>query len=102
MSFNSSKYLAVGAKVRVKEPMDVPDYSVWDDDKGRSSTPVKRRLQSMFFRGDRKITAEVMYVARESDREKLRRKGLVKLRIREASGSMVNITADPLKLETSR
>ncbi len=102
MSFNGSRHMPVGAKVRVKEPMDVPEYSVWDDDKGRSSTPVKRRLQSMFFRGDKKVTAEVMYIPKESDREKLRRNGLVKLRVREASGSMVNITADPAKLESTR
>ena len=102
MSFDGSKHLAVGTKVRVAVAMDVPEWSTWDDDKGRTSASLKKRLQQSFFRGDKKITAEVMYVPKETEREKLRRKGQVKLRIRESSGAMLNITADPEKLVKCR
>ena len=101
MSFESNKYLAVGTKVRVAEPMDVPEWSTWDDDKGRTSSPVKKRLQAAFFRGDKKVTAEIVYIAKESERERLRRKNQIKVRVREASGSMLNITADPTTLVKS-
>ena len=95
MGFNTNKFLAAGTKVRVTEPREVPTWSTWDDDKGRTSTPVKKRLQTMFFKVHKKITAEVVYIARESEREKLRRKGQIKLRIRDTNGSMLSITADP-------
>lgn len=98
MPFDESKNLAVGSKVRVSEAMDVPEWCEWDDDKGRTSGVLKKRLQLMFFRGDKKITAEVVYVPKESEREKLRRQGRVKLRLREPSGAMLTITADPSKL----
>ena len=101
MAFNQSKYMAAGSRVRVTEPMDVPEWSTWDDDKGRTSGSVKRRLQASFFRGDRKISAEVVYISKESEREKLRRKGQIKLRLREASGTMLSITADPSRLVKS-
>lgn len=98
MSFNTSKYLAVGTKVRVVEPMEVPETSKWDDDKGRTSSSVKRRMQLQFFQGNPKYTAEIVYVARESEREKLRRKGLVKVRVRDAGGTALVLTAEPHKL----
>lgn len=98
MAFDSSKFLAVGAKVRVIKPMEIPNSSTWDDDKGRTSSAVKRRLQTMFFQGNGKVMAEVVYVARESERDKLRRKGQIKIRVRDPSGAMLNITADPAKL----
>jgi len=94
MAFGGNGQLAAGTKVRVREPMEVPEGSVWDDDKGRTSTPVKKRLQALFFKKDRKVTAEVVYIARESEREKLRRKGQVKVRIRDSSGSAVIVTAE--------
>jgi len=98
MGFNSNKFMAAGTRVRVVEPMQVPEWSKWDDDRGRSSTPVKKRIQGLFFNGDRKVTAEVLYVASETERDKLRRKGLVKVRLREPSGVSLTITADPGKL----
>jgi hypothetical protein len=98
MAFNESKYLAVGAKVKVIEPMEVPEWSTWDDDKGRTSGPVKKRLQGMFFRGDKKVVGEIVYISKESVREKLRRNGQVKVRVRDQSGSILVITADPAKL----
>ena len=60
MAFDDNKNLAAGTKVRIAESMDVPEWSQWDDDKGRISGSVKKRLQQMFFRGDRKLTAEVV------------------------------------------
>lgn len=101
MAFDGNKYLAVGAKVRIAESMEVPDWSTWDDDHGRISSSIKKRLQTMFFKGSNKITAEVVYVAKESDREKLRRLGRVKVRLRDPSGSMLVITADPKQLENA-
>ncbi len=95
MSFDMTKFMAVGTKVRVNAAMDVPDYSTWDDDGGRTSAMLKKRMQSMFFRGDRKLTAEIMYIGKESERERLRRKGLVKLRVRDSAGCILNLTADP-------
>ena len=102
MSFGSNKHFAVGAKVRVAEPMDVPEDSKWDDDHGRVSPSLKKRIQAQFFRGDRKLMAEVMYIAKESEREKLRRKGLIKIRVRDPAGSALVLTADPSKLVTCR
>ena len=87
------KQLSVGAKVRVVQPMDVPEGSEWDDDKGRISASLKKRLQLQFFRGHAKVMAEIVYVGKESERERLRRKGLVKLRLRDPAGSMLTITA---------
>ncbi len=98
MPFNMQKYLSEGTKVRVTQTMDVPDSSTWDDDGGRTSTRVKRLLQKRFFRRDPHLTAEVMYISTESERERLRRKGLVKLRVRDQAGSYMVLTADPRKL----
>lgn len=97
----NGKHIAAGSKVRISEPMDVPHWSEWDDDHGRTSVPTKRRLQVQFFRGDRKLHAEVMYIANEGERLKLQRQGRVKVRIRDASGSTVVITADSTKLISS-
>ena len=102
MSFDETKNMAVGSKVRVVAPMDVPEWAEWDDDKGRTSAILKKRLMLLFFRGDKKITAEVVYVPKETEREKLRRQGRIKLRLRESSGAMLNITADPSKLTRLR
>ena len=33
-----------------------------DDDGQRTSTPVKKRLQKLFFRGDKRVHAEVVYI----------------------------------------
>ena len=101
MSFNLNKSLAAGTKVRVAEAMEVPEWSKWDDDGGRISSPVKKRLQQMFFRGDKKVSAEVVYIATEDERERLRRKGQIKVRLRDQSGCAIIVTADPAKLVRS-
>lgn len=98
MAFDMNKFLAVGTKVKIAQPMDPPDWSKWDDDKGRTSATVKRRLQSQFFKGNKSISAEVVHVSKESERERLRRDGRVKLRIRDQAGIMLTITADPARL----
>lgn len=98
MAFSTSKYIAAGTKVRVKDPGDVPEWSKWDEDGGRTSSQVKKRMQALFFRGDRKIVGEVLYIGRESERERLRRKGQIKVRVRDAAGTMLAITADPSNL----
>jgi hypothetical protein len=101
MPFDDGKYLAVGAKVRVAEPMEVPEWSTWDDDHGRTSSQIKKRLQYLFFQGNSKILGEIVYVAKESDRDKLRRQGRVKVRLRDPSGCMLVITADPTHLQVA-
>lgn len=102
MAMDPSKNLAAGTKVRVTEPMEVPEWSEWDDDTGRCSTPVKKRLQTMFFKGEAKVGAEIVYIARETERDALRRLGRVKVRLRDSSGSSVVITADANKLTKAR
>ncbi len=99
MSFDGSKYLAVGSKVQVAEPMEVPEWSTWDDDHGRVSASIKKRLQAMFFKGSNKLTAEIMYVGNETEREKLRRLGRVKVRLRDQSGCTLVITAESGQLQ---
>jgi hypothetical protein len=99
MGFNMSKYMAAGTKVKVVTPTQVPEWSTWDDDRGRTSSSVKKRMQSKFFRGDTKITAEVMYISRDSERERLRRKGQVKVKIRDQAGTSLAITADAENLK---
>lgn len=101
MAFDGNKYIAVGAKVRIATPTEVPDWSSWDDDHGRISSSIKKRLQTMFFKGSNKLTAEVVYIAKESERDKLRRLGRVKVRLRDQSGCSLVITADPSQLENA-
>jgi hypothetical protein len=91
--------MAVGTKVRVVEPIEVPDWSKWDDDRGRTSSSVKKRLQAAFFKGNTRIHAEVMYISKESERERLRRNGHVKVKLRDPGGCMLVITADPKNLK---
>lgn len=90
--------LSAGSKVTVTTPGPVPTWSEWDDDNQRTSTPVKRRLQEMFFKRDKKILAEVVYIASESERESLKRKNRVKVSLRDPAGSRITITADPENL----
>jgi hypothetical protein len=93
-----SKLPPAGAKVRVVEPGPVPQWSEWDEDGQRTSGPVKKRLQRMFFLGDKRIQAEVLYLGNESERDKLRNLGRCKVQIRDSAGSMIVITADATNL----
>lgn len=95
----NEKHIAAGTKVTVAKAIDVPQWSEWDDDKGRTSIPTKRRLQQLFFRGDKKVTSEIVYIAKESERDQLRRQGRVKVRIRDSSGAAVVVTADAESLK---
>ena len=85
-------------RVKVANPMEVPAHSTWDDDRGRTSGMLKKRMQSQFFKGSANITGEIIYVASPTERDNLRRKGLIKIRIRDAAGTMLKITADPRSL----
>lgn len=89
----SLKYVSAGTRVRVKTPGPVPQWSEWDDDHQRTSAQVKKRLQKLFFAGDRRVGAEVVYIPNEAVREKLRQLGRVKVQIRDQAGSMIVITA---------
>ena len=96
MAFNNgNNHLSVGTKVRVTEPTETPETSKWDDDGGRTSATLKKRIQTMFFQGNPRVQAEVLYIAKESERARLARMGQIKIRLRDKSGCMLNITADP-------
>ena len=93
MSMSTARFIAAGTRVKVSSPIPVPTWSTWDNDGGRTSTPVKKRLQQLFFKGDRRVSAEVVYVASEAERDKLRANKRVKLQLRDPAGSMITITA---------
>ena len=71
--------LSAGARVKIKTPGPVPTWSSWDCDGHRTSTSVKRRLQQLFFKGDKRISGQVVYLSRESERDRLKRDGRVKI-----------------------
>lgn len=48
----------------------------------------------MFFRGDKPVRAEVVFIGSESERDALRAKNLVKVQLRDPAGSMITVTAD--------
>lgn len=91
---SAAKALPAGTKVCVITPGDPPEWSDWDDDGGRISPPLKKRLQIKFFKGDPKLAAEILYIGNESERDALKRKNRTKVRIRESSGATLVITAD--------
>ncbi len=85
--------LAAGARVKVKSPGPVPEWSVWDACQ-RTSTHVKKRLQQAFFAGDKRIQAEVQYIGSESLRDRLRNEGRVRVELRDSAGASIIILAD--------
>ena len=89
----TAKFVSAGTRVRIRDGGPVPNWSEWECDGGRTSTPVKKRLQKLFFSGDKKLSAEVVYVSNEAERDKLRNLGRVKVQIRDAAGSMLVVTA---------
>lgn len=93
------KFISAGTRVRVAEAGAVPAWSEWDNDNQRTSTPVKKRLQGAFFKGDRKLQAEVVYVSSESERDRLKLNGRVKVQVRDSAGSMIIITAEAANLQ---
>lgn len=96
------KHIASGTAVRVRRSGPVPHWSQWDDDRGRTSGPVKRRLQEQFFRGDPKIRAEIAWITSESERDELARKGRVKVKVKESAGTTLTFTAALDNLEKAR
>lgn len=99
MVASSGKFLAAGTRVRISEPGPVPTWSTWDDDNQRTSNHVKRRLQTLFFKGDRRVSAEVLYIGNESVRDKLRADGRVKVQLRDPAGSIIIVTAPTANLK---
>jgi hypothetical protein len=96
-----TKSLGAGTRVKIAAPGEVPDWSSWDDDGQRVSNSVKKRLQQLFFRGDRRVCATVVYIIKESEREKLKRNGWVKVEIRDSAGSTVIVTAEAENLHAA-
>ena len=91
---SATKYMTAGTRVKVSTPGPVPVTSVWDDDRQRCSPSVKKRLQALFFKGDRRISSQVVYIGSESMRERLKKKNLMKVELRDPAGSRIIITAD--------
>ena len=91
---SAANFLSAGTTVRVAQPGVVPAWSTWDDDRQRSSPSVKKRLQTLFFRGDRRISSQIVYIGSETVRERLKKKNQVKVELRDAAGSHIVITAD--------
>ena len=54
---------------------------------------MKKRLQQLFFKGDRRVSGMVVYITRESERDKLRKHGWVKVEVRDPAGCSVIFTA---------
>lgn len=98
---SSAQHVSAGARVKVRDPGAVPLWSTWDNDNQRTSTPVKRRLQQLFFSGDKKVQAEVVYISSETERERLKRDKRVKVALRDPAGSQIVITADANNLKSA-
>lgn len=96
-----TRSMSAGTRVKVATPGEVPDWSEWDDDGQRVSNSVKRRLQQLFFRGDRRVCGIVVYIIKESERERLRRNGWVKIEVRDSAGSSVVFTAEAENLRAA-
>ncbi len=101
MIASAGKHLPAGTRVRVSQPGPVPSWSIWDDDGQRTSSAVKRRLQRLFFSGDRKIHAEVVFISSESEREWLRSQGRLKVLVRDPAGCSVILTAEAAGLRVA-
>ena len=89
--------LGAGARVKVKTPGLVPEWSKWEPCQ-RTSSSVKRRLQQLFFKGDRRVSASVVYIANESARDRLKANGHTKVELRDAAGCSVVILAETRNL----
>lgn len=86
-----TKHITAGTRVKVIEPMSIPTDSVWDRCE-RTSNPVKKRMQEMFFKGDKRISATVVFITGETERARMKRKELTKIELRDAAGSSITIT----------
>lgn len=94
----SGTVLAAGTAVKVRRVGAVPEWSTWDDDRQRTSNSVKKRIQQLFFRGDSRVQASIVYIASESLRTQLRLKKQVKVQLRDPSGASVVVLADAANL----
>lgn len=90
--------LSAGTKVKVRQPGGVPAWSEWDDDHQRTSTSVKKRLQQLFFRGDKRVLAQIVYIGSDSLRAQLKAKGQVKVEIRDPAGASIVVLAEVANL----
>jgi hypothetical protein len=90
--------LSAGSKVKLVGAMPVPPWCTFDDDRGRVSTHVKNVIRERFFAADPKLSAEIVHVPNETEREKLRKAGRSKVRVRMPSGDTVTITVETDKL----
>ena len=92
--------VSAGARVRITSPGPVPVWSVWDPCQ-RTSTTVKRRLQELFFKGDKRVQAQVTYIASEALRDRMRKLNRAKIEVRDAAGATVVLLADTGNLQAA-
>ena len=89
-----NQVLSVGSKVKLIAPIAVPTWCEWDDDRGRVSKHTKAKIRDRFFNGDTKVSAELVYVPRETEREKLRKLNRTKIRLRLPCGESIIIPVE--------
>lgn len=85
--------LTSGMPVKVITPGPVPEGAKYDDDHQATSPAFKKRMLQHFFLGDRHLKAEISWIVSETQREALHKKGLMKVRVRDATGNGVVFTA---------
>jgi len=90
--------LVSGTPCKVITPGPPPPGIEWDDDHQRTSSQLKKRMIENFFRGNKKMKAEIAWITSESVRDQLRRKGFMKVKVRESAGSMITFTAPAANL----
>lgn len=90
---------SAGQKVILTAAMTAPAWCVCDDDKGRVAKHVKKTILERFFKVDKKLTCEIVYVSNEVEREKLRKAGRAKVRVRTPAGECIIIPIEINKLK---
>ena len=53
----------------------------------------QKRLQQAFFEGDKKVSAEIVFISSTDERDRMRNKGIVKVSLRDPAGCSLVITA---------
>ena len=81
-----------GTTVRsVELHLNIPKVK-WDDDFQKTSPYVKKQLIRKFFSQNKKVKGEIIYITSESKKMELKKKSLIKIRLKEISGTSVIIS----------
>ncbi len=82
--------LSAASPVRISEPGPPPADVGWVRDI-RLNPRTRRQLIEGFWKGHKNVSGQVAYVANESDRDRLRRKGMIMINLRDVSAQKVTI-----------